>query len=101
MYPRFTSVDFGPVWLLIRGYINPLCGQTPADLQMGAPAPTTNFAGLTEILLETQCKAAIDSKFQFGREPRELEDWLEAQPQRFVLLGITADSYDAMIWVTS
>jgi hypothetical protein len=26
---------------------------------------------------------------------------LEAQPQRFVLLGITTDSYDAMIWVTS
>jgi hypothetical protein len=33
--------------------------------------------------------------------PRELEDWLEAQPQRFVLLGITVDSYDAVIWVTS
>jgi hypothetical protein len=22
MYPRFSSVDFGRVWLLIRGYIN-------------------------------------------------------------------------------
>jgi hypothetical protein len=33
--------------------------------------------------------------------PRDREDWLEAQPQRFFLLGITADSYDSVIWVTS
>jgi hypothetical protein len=26
---------------------------------------------------------------------------LEAQPQRFLLLGITADSNDSVIWVTS
>jgi ADP-ribose pyrophosphatase YjhB (NUDIX family) len=26
MYPRFSSIDFGLVWLLIRGYINQLCG---------------------------------------------------------------------------
>jgi hypothetical protein len=36
-----------------------------------------------------------------GRFPRELEEWLEAQPQRFVLLGIIADSYDALIWVNA
>jgi hypothetical protein len=30
-----------------------------------------------------------------------LEDWLEAQPQSFLLLGITADSYDPVIWVAS
>jgi hypothetical protein len=30
-----------------------------------------------------------------------LEDWLEAQPQRFLLLGITADSYGSVIWVAS
>jgi hypothetical protein len=68
---------------------------------MGAPFPTTNFAGLPVTLTETQRKAAINSKFQYGREPRELEDWLGAQPQRFVLLGIVADSYDEVIWVTS
>jgi hypothetical protein len=39
-------------------------------------------------LTETQRKAAIVSSFQYGREPRDLEDWLEAQPQRFVMLGI-------------
>jgi hypothetical protein len=31
----------------------------------------------------------------------ELEDGLEAQPQRFLMLGITPDSYDSVIWVTS
>jgi uncharacterized membrane protein YgcG len=30
-----------------------------------------------------------------------MEDWLEAQPQRFLMLGITADSYDSVIWFTS
>jgi hypothetical protein len=87
--------------MLIRGYINQLCGQTPTDLRMGVPAPTTTFVGLPVTLTETQRKAAIDYKFQSGRELRELEDWLEAQPQRFAMLGVTADSYDAIIWVTS
>jgi hypothetical protein len=68
---------------------------------MGAPIPTTNFYGLRVSLTETQRKAAINSPLQFGRFPRELEDWLEAQPQGFVLLGIIAHSYDAVIWVTS
>jgi predicted phosphoadenosine phosphosulfate sulfurtransferase len=68
---------------------------------MGFYVPTTNFVGLPVTLTNTQRKAAINSKFQSRREPRELEDWLETQPQRFVLLGITADSYDAVIWVTS
>jgi hypothetical protein len=52
-------------------------------------------------LAETQRKAAINSPLQFGRDANELEDWLEAQPQRFLMLGITADSYDSVIWVTS
>jgi hypothetical protein len=68
---------------------------------MEAPVPTTNFVGLPVTLTETQRKAAINSPMQSSRFPRELEDWREAQPQRFVLLGITADSYDAVIWVTS
>jgi hypothetical protein len=56
---------------------------------------------LSVTLNETQRKAAINSKFQSGREPRELEDWLEAQPQRFAMLGITCDSYDAVVWITT
>jgi hypothetical protein len=74
MYPRFMLVDSGLVWLLIRGYINQLCGQTPTDLRMGAPMPTTNFFGLHVTLIETQGKAADNSPFQYGRFPRELED---------------------------
>jgi hypothetical protein len=96
-YSRFTSVDSRHVWLLIRvGYINHVCGQTPTDLRMGVLAPTTNFVGLHVTLTETRRKAAINSKFMYGHEPHELHDRLEAQPQRFVLLGITADSYDAV-----
>jgi hypothetical protein len=38
---------------------------------------------------------------QTGRVANKLEDWLEAQPQRFLMLGITANSYDSVIWVTS
>jgi 8-oxo-dGTP pyrophosphatase MutT (NUDIX family) len=101
MYPRFSSVDSGHVWLLIRGYINELCGETPTDLRVGMPMPTRKLVGLPVTLAETQRKAAINSPFQSGGNPRELEDWLEAQPQRFLLLGITADSYDSVIWITS
>jgi hypothetical protein len=56
---------------------------------------------LSVTLNETQRKAGINSKFQPSRELRELEDWLEAQPQRFAMLGIIADAYDAVVWVTS
>jgi ADP-ribose pyrophosphatase YjhB (NUDIX family) len=92
MYSRFTPVDFGHVWLLIRGHINRLCGETPTDLRVGLPMPTRNLARLHVTLTETQRKAAINSPFQSGTNARELEDWFEAQPRRFLLIGITADS---------
>jgi hypothetical protein len=101
MYPRFSSIDYGHVWLLIRGYINQLSGETPIDLRMGIPMPTTNLVGLPVTLTETRRKVAVNSPFQSGKAPREMEDWREAQPQRFLLLGITADSYDSVIWITS
>jgi hypothetical protein len=101
MYPRISSIDSGPVWLLIRCYINHLCGETPTDLRVRMPIPTRNLVGLPVTLTETQRKAAINSPFQSGSNARDLEDWLEAQPQRFLLLSITADSYDSEIWVTS
>jgi hypothetical protein len=74
--PPVFSVDSCPVWLLIRGYINHLCGHTPTDLRMGAPIPTTNFARLSVTLTETHCKAAVNSPFQSGRNPNKVEDWL-------------------------
>jgi hypothetical protein len=100
MYPRFSSVDSGLVWLRIRGYIDQLSGLTPTDLRMGAPMPTTNFASLHVTLTKIQRKTTVNSPLQSGRFPRELEDWLEAQPLRFLLLGITANSYDSVTWVT-
>jgi hypothetical protein len=87
--------------MLIRGFINQMCGDTPTDFSMGVPAPTTNFDGLSITLTETQRKAATNFKFNSGRELRDLEDWLEAKPQRFAMLGIIANSYDAVVWVTS
>jgi hypothetical protein len=80
MYPRFSSVDCGPVWLLIRGYINQLCGGTPTDLRVGTPMPTTHYAGLLVTLTETQRKATVNLPFQSGENTCDLEDWLEAQP---------------------
>jgi hypothetical protein len=76
-----------------------MCGKTPTDLRVGMPMPTSNLTGLPVTLTETQRKAAINSPFQSGDNARNLEEWLKAQPQRF--LGITADSYDSVIWVTS
>jgi ADP-ribose pyrophosphatase YjhB (NUDIX family) len=101
MYPRFSTVDSGHVWQPIRGYINHMCGETPTDLRVGMPIPMRNLAGIRVTLTETQRKAAINSPFQSGGNARDLEDSLEAQLQRFILLGITADSYDYVIWVTS
>jgi hypothetical protein len=65
------------------------------------PPPTTNFVGLTITLTKTRRKAAINSRYQTCHDTRELEDWLEAQPQRFAMLGINADSYNFVVWVTS
>jgi hypothetical protein len=101
MYSRFTTVDSGPLWLLIRGYINQFFGEGPTDLRVGTPMPTRNLVGLPVTLTETQRKAAINSPYQYGGNARDLEDWLEAQRQRLLLLGITVDSYDLVIWVTS
>jgi hypothetical protein len=100
-YSRFSIVDFGHVWMLVRGHINRMCGETPTDLRMGVPAPRAKFVGLTVTLTKMQRKAAINSRYQSGRDARELEDWLEAKPQRFAMLGINADSYNVVAWVTS
>jgi ADP-ribose pyrophosphatase YjhB (NUDIX family) len=101
IYPRFSLVDSGHVWLLIRGYVNQVCGEIPTDLRVGMPIPTTNLVGLLVTLTETKRKATANLPFQYGADARDLEDWFEAQPRRFLLLGITADSYDSVIWFTS
>jgi hypothetical protein len=66
MYPRFNAFDNGHVWLLIRGYINQLCGQTPTDLRMGAPMPTTNFARLHVTLLRLSAKQRLIYRFSLA-----------------------------------
>jgi hypothetical protein len=37
---RFTTLDYGHVCMLIKGYINHLFGETPTDLRMGVLDPT-------------------------------------------------------------
>jgi hypothetical protein len=46
--------------------------------------PTTNFVGLPVTLTETQRKAAVYSPYRYGKNARELENWLDAHPQRFL-----------------
>jgi hypothetical protein len=101
-FTRFSrAADFGHVWMLIKGYINHLCGETPNDLRMRVPAPTTSFAGVEVTLTETQCKATINALSPARQDARNLEDWLEMQSIRFVMLGIYAYSYNVVVRVTS
>jgi hypothetical protein len=37
-FTRFTAADPGHVWMLIKGYINELFGETSIDLRMGLPS---------------------------------------------------------------
>jgi hypothetical protein len=55
----------------------------------------------TVTLTETQCIAEINSIRQTCQDALALEDWLEAQPQRFAMLGVNADSYNVVVWVMS
>jgi hypothetical protein len=50
-YSRFSTVDSCPLLISIKGYIHQMCRETPIDLRMGVPAPTTNFVGLTVTLI--------------------------------------------------
>jgi hypothetical protein len=78
--------------MLIKGFINHLCGETPIDLRIGVPAPTINFGGTSVTSTKTQRKAAINAPYQSRQDPRKLEDLLEMQPQHFIMLGINPDS---------
>jgi hypothetical protein len=64
-HPRFIAADCGHVWMLISGYINQQCGETPSDLRMGVLALTINFVGMSVTPTETQRKAAINAPYQF------------------------------------
>jgi hypothetical protein len=64
-------------------------------------AHTTNFVGLTVTLTKTERKAANNSRYQSSRDAHEIEDYLEAHPQRFAMLGINADTCNVVVWVTS
>jgi hypothetical protein len=56
-HPRFIASDGGHEWMLKKGYVYQLRGETPTDLRMGVPAPTTIFDGMTVTMIETNRKA--------------------------------------------
>jgi hypothetical protein len=58
--------------MFIKGYIKQLCGESPTDLRMGVPAPTTNLDGLSVTLTETQRETAINAPYQFEQDPSKL-----------------------------
>jgi hypothetical protein len=101
-FPRLLAAVRGNVCMLIKGYIKQLCGATSIYLRLGVPEPTTNFVGTSVTLTKTQHKAALNAPYQFGqKDARKLEDWLEMQPQRFLMFGINPDTYNAVVWVAS
>jgi cytochrome P450 len=87
--------------MLIKGYINQLCGETPTNLRMGVPAPITNFDDMSAAPTETHCKAAINAPYQSRQDARKLEEWLKMQPQRLLMMGMNPDTYNVVVWVTS
>jgi hypothetical protein len=69
---------------------------------MGFPVPTTDFVGLAVTMTWTQRKGAVNTlTCQANTHARTLEDGLNMQPQRFVMLGINTNSYNAVVWVKS
>jgi hypothetical protein len=71
-FARVTAGDCGHVWMLIKGYIDKLCGETPSDLRMRLPDSTTNLDGLSVTLTETQRRAL----YQYRQDPCKLRiDW--------------------------
>jgi hypothetical protein len=68
---------------------------------MGVSGPTTNFAGLSVTLTETQCKDATNTPCQSCQDARTLEDLLEMQPKRLAMLGINDDSFIVVVWALS
>jgi hypothetical protein len=87
--------------LLTKGYINQLCGEAPTHLRMRVLVHTTDLDGVAVALTNTQPKAAIIAPYHSDQDARKLQDRLEMQPQRFVILGINVDSYNAVVWVPS
>jgi hypothetical protein len=51
-------------------------------------------------MTETQQKATINTPYQYGQEPRKMEDWSKMQLQRFLMLGINPQSCDVVVLVT-
>jgi hypothetical protein len=101
IFARFTTSDYGHVCMLIGGCVNQLCGETPTDLRIGVPVHVTNVVSFSVTLTETQRKATINAPYLSNQDARTLKYLLEMRHQRFVTLGISTDSHNGVVWVTS
>jgi hypothetical protein len=99
--PHFIAADSSPaVWMEMQGHINHMCGEMPTDIRKRVLVPFTNYVGLISLTM-TPRKAAAQSPLQNIREARQLEDWLETQPQLISTMDTNPDSYNAVLWVTT
>jgi hypothetical protein len=103
-YSRFSADDTRPLWTLVRGHINRVCGETPTNLRMGVPAPTNCFVGLLSVTLtQPQRKAASKSRYLVtrvnlkigSRRSLNASPCLKLMPTRTTLLcGLRLSSHD-------
>jgi hypothetical protein len=63
MYPRCTFVVSGLVRMLIHGYINKFCRQTPTDLRMGAMSLQPTLQAYLLLLLRLIVKLRLTQSF--------------------------------------
>jgi hypothetical protein len=89
------------IWKQCVGFFNHLIDDEPSDLCIRVPPPTTNFDGLHVSVTENQRKAVAQGPRHYGTNPRDLEDWLEFKPQRFLMLGLDPDTFSAVVCVTT
>jgi hypothetical protein len=62
---------------------------------------TSDFDGLHVTMHGNQPNANVQGSRHGGANPRDLEDCLEFQTQRVVVLTLDPDTYGAVIWVIS
>jgi hypothetical protein len=95
--PRHTAAHSGGILLQCVGFFNTLVGEEPTDFRIRMPPPATNLNGINVTLTENQRKEAVPAPIRDETSPRGMEDWLDFQPQRFMMFGLEPDTYNVVI----
>jgi hypothetical protein len=65
--PHFTIANSRHVWILIKGYVNQLCGKTPTDLRIGVlPPEEEERHGLAAVVLRIARRRKSPVRGVFG-----------------------------------